>query len=202
MISRTSADRPSAPLRKSTGRVASITRTAPDGPITRRPSAPAVPSRVSRYPRRDRSGSSRRRSQPRSFRQLSAPSIGMRPQADPPQQPRVRTRAHPIPQKQLPHLAIGAASRTIAAATNHGGERSHTELPLDANSATIRTFSSWSQVRRRPVPVNTSTRCAGLLLASLAVIILNLAAQTSPQALRSPPHSEGDACTSLTLNRG
>jgi hypothetical protein len=36
-------------------------------------------------------------------------------------------------------------------------------------------------VRRRPVPVNTSTRCAGLVLASLAVIILNLAAQTSPK---------------------
>jgi hypothetical protein len=29
--------------------------------------------------------------------------------------------------------------------------------------------------------VNTSTRCAGLVLASLAVIILNLAAQTSPK---------------------
>jgi hypothetical protein len=47
--------------------------------------------------------------------------------------------------------------------------------------------------------VNTSTRCAGLVLASLAVIILNLAAQTSHQALRSPPNSEGDARTPLTL---
>jgi hypothetical protein len=52
---------------------------------------------------------------------------------------------------------------------------------------------------RRPVPVNTSTRCAGLVLASLAVIILNLAAQTSPQALRLSSISEGDARTPLTI---
>jgi hypothetical protein len=138
MISRTSADRPSVPLRKSTGRVATITRTAPDGPITCRPSAPAVPSRVSRHPRRDRCGSSRRRSQPRSFPQLSAPSIGMRPQADPHRQPRVRTRAQPIPQKQLPHLVIGAASRTIAAATNHGGGLLHTPNLLLRLSCRVR----------------------------------------------------------------
>ena len=37
--------------------------------------------------------------------------------------------------------------------------------------------------------------------ASLAVIILNLAAQTRLQALRSPPHSEGDARTPLTVDR-
>jgi len=37
------------------------------------------------------------------------------------------------------------------------------------------------------------------VLASLAVIILNLAAQTSLQALRSPPHSEGDVRKPLTM---
>src|SRR5258708_3544290 len=36
MVSRTSVANPSAPLRKSTGLVATITRTAPVGPITRR----------------------------------------------------------------------------------------------------------------------------------------------------------------------
>jgi hypothetical protein len=56
-----------------------------------------------------------------------------------------------------------------------------TESPLDAISAMIRTFSSSSQMRRRPAPVNTSTRCAGLMLTSLSVTILNLAAQISPQ---------------------
>jgi hypothetical protein len=54
-------------------------------------------------------------------------------------------------------------------------------------------------MRRRPAPVNTSIRCAGLVLASLSVTILNLTAQVSPQALRSRPHSEGDAGTPLTL---
>jgi len=76
-----------------------------------------------------------------------------------------------------------------------------TESPLDAISPTIRTFSSSSQMRRRPAPVNTSIRCAGLVLASLSVTILNLTAQVSPQALRSRPHSEGDAGTPLTTIR-
>src|SRR6516225_9451690 len=40
MLSRTRVARPSIPLRKSTGLVATITRTAPDGPITGSPSAP------------------------------------------------------------------------------------------------------------------------------------------------------------------
>jgi hypothetical protein len=49
------------------------------------------------------------------------------------------------------------------------------------------------------VPVNTSTRCAGLVLASSSVTILNLVADTSPQALRSRHHSQGDAGTPLTV---
>jgi len=74
----------------------------------------------------------------------------------------------------------------------------HTKSPLDAISATIRTFSSSSQTRRRPVPVNTSTRFAGLVLASSSVTILNPAGSISPQDLRSPRHSEGDAGIPLT----
>jgi hypothetical protein len=68
MVSRTSAASPSAPLRKSTGLVATITRTAPVGPITRRLSTPAAPLHDRCSPRRGRSEPSHRRSQPRSFR--------------------------------------------------------------------------------------------------------------------------------------
>src|SRR3954471_18379687 len=45
IVSRTRAARPSIPLRKSTGRVAIMTRTAPVGPITVPPSAPGSPPR-------------------------------------------------------------------------------------------------------------------------------------------------------------
>src|SRR5262249_9137043 len=76
-----------------------------------------------------------------------------------------------------------------------------TESPLDALSLTIRTFSSSSKARLRPAPVNTSFPCAGLVLASLTVTIQNLTAQVSHQALRSRPHSEGDAGTPLTVLR-
>ena len=64
-VSRTSAARPSAPLRKSTGLVATITRTAPVGPITRRPSRRAAPPRPSSPRHRGRPEPSRRRSRPR-----------------------------------------------------------------------------------------------------------------------------------------
>jgi hypothetical protein len=74
----------------------------------------------------------------------------------------------------------------------------HTESPLDAISATIRILSSSSQTRRRPVPENTSTRCAGMVLVLSSVTILDLAGSIIPQDLRSPRHSEGDAGTSLT----
>jgi len=56
MVSRTKAASPSAPLRKSTGRVATMTRTAPVGPITACPSARRSPPRW--WPARPRSRSS------------------------------------------------------------------------------------------------------------------------------------------------
>jgi hypothetical protein len=59
MVSRTSAASPSAPLRKSTGLVATITRTAPVGPITRQLSTHAAPPSKSLRPRRGRPGPSR-----------------------------------------------------------------------------------------------------------------------------------------------
>src|SRR3954465_9407909 len=66
IVSRTRAARPSAPLRKSTGRVAIMTRTAPVGPIIVPPSAPGSPPRSPAGLRPIRSEPRCRRSPPRS----------------------------------------------------------------------------------------------------------------------------------------
>src|SRR5229473_7135067 len=75
MVSRTSVASPSAPLRKSTGLLATLTRTAPVGPITGSPSAPERLPQSCLRPRRGRPGSLRRRSQPRSSRHLARTCI-------------------------------------------------------------------------------------------------------------------------------
>ncbi len=63
--SRTSMARPSMPLRKSTGRVAGMTRTAPEGLITSRPSARRSPPRSRRRQHPGPPAPRRRRSPPR-----------------------------------------------------------------------------------------------------------------------------------------
>ncbi|MGY4319350.1 hypothetical protein ACVWW1_008677 [Bradyrhizobium sp. JR3.5] len=68
IASRTNIANPSAPLRKSTGFVATITRTAPVGPITGSPSAPGRWPRSCLRPRRGWPVSSRPQPQLRSSR--------------------------------------------------------------------------------------------------------------------------------------
>jgi hypothetical protein len=180
MTSRTSTDRPSAPLRKSTGRVATITRTVPVGPIMRRPSAP--PSSALRHPRPDRCGSSRLRSQSRSSRQSSPPSIATHHETRlhpvPHRQPRARTSADPRAHNQLPHPVTCAASRTIAAVTNHAGEQ--------LRRPNLRSCDDTNLLFMKPGPsaprsCDTSTRFVGLVLASLSMTILNPTADAAPK---------------------
>ena len=120
MVSRTRAASFSAPLRKSTGLVATITRTAPVGPITCRLSMHAAPPSKSLRPRHGRLGLSRRRSRPRSFRHwlrlcYPAPSVAQQETIPHPQLPaRTATRQPRNVQPQI--LAIDVASQTTAAA--------------------------------------------------------------------------------------
>ena len=73
-----------------------------------------------------------------------------------------------------------------------------TDASLAVLSATIRAFSSALQLRRRPVPVNTSIRRTGSVIALCSVIILSPKANP-PKTLRSSPHAKGGNKTSLTL---
>ena len=60
--------------------------------------------------------------------------------------------------------ALAGASQITAVATSMPSGPD-TELPLVAISATIRALSSSLNDRRRPVPVKTSSRCTGLVIA-------------------------------------
>src|ERR1700721_3025323 len=132
MASRTSVANPSAPLRKSTGLVATITRTAPDGPITGSPSGPERLLQSCLRPRHGRPGSLRRRPQLRSLRHQAQASIAglcagrdeqvpVQPHPPPPPQTAILPLQNPPP--QLPSAA--GASQTIAAATTHDVEPPH-----------------------------------------------------------------------------
>ena len=188
MVSRTSAASPSAPLRKSTGLVATITRTAPVGPITRRLSTPAAPPRLSLRRRRGRPDRhtvdlnldhSRR---PGSTCAVAAPCAARRHGRR--RRCRIHDRRHE-PQffgfgnASLSFSAIAAASQTIAAATSPCRRATaETESPLATISATIRALSSSLHVRRRPAPVKTSSRRTGLVIALSTVSILSLTVKT------------------------
>ena len=76
-----------------------------------------------------------------------------------------------------------------------------TESPLVAISATIRALSSSHQVRRRPAPVNTSSRRTGSVIAVSTVSILSPTVKTRPQTRRSGHHPEGGHRTALTIKR-
>jgi hypothetical protein len=71
---------PRRPLRKSTGLVATSTRTVPDNPITRRPSTLAAPPRSSWRPRHDRPAQSHFRPPPQCFK---GAELNVRPRALP-----------------------------------------------------------------------------------------------------------------------
>jgi hypothetical protein len=120
MVSRTSAASFSAPLRKSTGLVATITRTAPVGPITCRLSMHAAPPSKSLRPRHGRPGLSRRdldldRSGTGFGFAIRRPPLLNRKRFPHPQLP-ART-ATCQPQNVQPQiLAIDVASQTTAAA--------------------------------------------------------------------------------------
>jgi hypothetical protein len=77
MVSRTSAARPSAPLRKSTGVVATSTRTDPVGPITCWPSTLAEPPRPSWLEHHVRSVSWLLRSPPRCCQSFDPPGVSV-----------------------------------------------------------------------------------------------------------------------------
>jgi len=124
MVSRTRAASPSAPLRKSTGLVATITRTAPVGPITRWLSTHVAPPSKSWRPRRGRPAPSRHLSRLRSFRRWPrlctvAPSVAEQETIPHPQLP-----ARTAP-RQPQRLSIDAASQTTAAVITRGAEPPH-----------------------------------------------------------------------------
>src|SRR3954452_11457668 len=126
MVSRTSAAKPSAPLRKSTGLVATITRTAPVGPITRWPSAHAVPPQPSSPRRRGRSELSRNQSQPQLSRRgppaaACVPHGAVRLPAVAFPRPRAQTAALPCYNTEPRVAALAGANRITAAAIAHGG---------------------------------------------------------------------------------
>ena len=73
------------------------------------------------------------------------------------------------------------------------------ESPLAMISATIRALSSALHVRRRPAPVNTSSRRTGLVIALSTVSILSLTVYRNHQTRRSGHHQEGDLGTPLTI---
>jgi hypothetical protein len=74
----------------------------------------------------------------------------------------------------------------------------HTESPLVAISPTIRALSSSRHVRRRPAPLNTSSRRTGSMIPICSVSILSPTVQTKPQTRRSRHHPEGGGRTALT----
>src|SRR5664280_803641 len=122
MVSRTNAANPSAPLRKSTGLVATITRTAPVGPITRRLSTHAAPLSRSLRRHRGQPEPSHPRSRPRSFLHRAQPGAAAfcvdggpaertMPRPERPEQ----TEALQYAQAQSGKLAVPAASQIIAA---------------------------------------------------------------------------------------
>src|SRR5258708_7782620 len=132
MVSRTSVANPSAPLRKSTGLVATITRTVPEGQISGSPPAPERLRQSCWRPRGGRPGSYPRRPQPRLSRYRAWTCIAALCADGEEQAP---ARSHPPPpaqtailplQNALPQIPlIGGASQTAAAATTHGVEPRH-----------------------------------------------------------------------------
>src|SRR5437868_14931613 len=68
-------------------------------------------------------------------------------------------------------------------------------------SATIRALSSWLHFRRRPVPVKTSSRRTGSVIAICSVSILSLTVKTKPKTRRSAHHLKGGRKTPLTLEK-
>jgi hypothetical protein len=62
-------------------------------------------------------------------------------------------------------------------------------------------LSSLRHLRRRPAPVNTSSRRTGSAIALWSVSILSPTVKTRPQTRRSGHHPEGDRGTPLTSKR-
>ena len=86
---------------------------------------------------------------------------------------------------EISRLSIAGVSRTPAAATIRA--TAQTESP--AVSVTIRTFLV-APTAPRPLPVNTSSRHAGLVIELRSVFIPSVAIQNELQTLQSKPSAE------------
>lgn len=73
------------------------------------------------------------------------------------------------------------------------------DSPLVRLSATIRALSSVLQVHQRPVPVNTSIRRSGSVIAVCSVSKLSLTVQIRPQTHRTSIDAKGGAKTPLSM---
>ena len=165
--SRTSMPKPSMPLRKSTGRVASMTRTAPVGPITTSPSRRRSPPRSPRRRRPDPPAPRRRRSRvrcsplcpPPAFAQLRAcrwltggRRLGLGRHDDGHEQ-------RPLGRSGTARHGPAGASRTAAGASGRDGARRRRPRSRPRSSPRRSPpFSAAMKLRRRPPPVKTSKR--------------------------------------------
>ena len=199
MASRTSAASPSMPLRKSTGLVATMTRTVPVGPITRSPSTRESPPIRSRPWRQS------------PIRTLTPPissSIGAIGAAC------CRRRRCVDASSTIAGTKLGPASSLRLRASRRQPNNccgvspcrratTDTDAPASSVSSTIRALSSTVQRRRPPAPVINSMRrtgCSGSSVGSSLDTSRSPFSHQDQHHHRSGPRQKGGLRTPLTMN--